>query len=150
MSLAFENPANGCVEDIKRSAIYTLLFGFMYFVVRGVWTHAIAALVLAILTLGLSWLVYPLFAKRIMRTHYLQLGWVPIENDPSPIDRFVPRASSYEGRSRPKILIMAMLGLVVIGLGLIGAKLLDERLAKASKSTGKTMGTIGLMAPQIR
>ena len=35
-----------------------------------------AALLAAIVTGGLSWLVYPFFAKGIMRTHYLRKGWM--------------------------------------------------------------------------
>ena len=45
--------------------------GFIYFAVKGIWTHAIAALLLAILTFGLSWLIYPVFARQIVETHYL-------------------------------------------------------------------------------
>lgn len=39
-------------------------------------THAVAALLAALVTGGLFWIVYPFFAARIMRTHYLRKGWV--------------------------------------------------------------------------
>lgn len=37
-----------------------------------------AALVLAILTCGISWLIYPFSAPGILRKHYLQKGWIPV------------------------------------------------------------------------
>jgi len=51
--------------------------GCLYFAAKGVWTHAVAGLFLALLTGGISRLVYPFFATRIMRTHYLRKGWRP-------------------------------------------------------------------------
>lgn len=72
----FRNPANGHTEDIGGCWAWVLLLGCIYFAAKGVWTHAVAALLAAIVTGGLSWLVYPFFAARIMRTHYLRKGWV--------------------------------------------------------------------------
>ncbi len=74
-STAFMNPANGHVEQINNAWAWVLIFGCIYFAAKGVWTHAVAALLAAVATGGLSWLVYPFFAKRIMRTHYLRKGW---------------------------------------------------------------------------
>jgi hypothetical protein len=31
--------------------------------------------VIALFTLGLSWLVYPFFARGIVEKHYLRMGW---------------------------------------------------------------------------
>ncbi len=59
--------------------LWVLLFGFVYFAVKGVWTHAIAGLVLAFLTFGISWLIYPFFAGSIMRTNYLRKGWIQVQ-----------------------------------------------------------------------
>jgi len=73
--MRFQNSSNGFVEEVTAAPLWCLLFGFIYFAVRGVWTHAIAAFILAILTLGISWLIYPFFANDIMRTHYLRRGW---------------------------------------------------------------------------
>jgi len=64
----------------------TFLFGFVYFAVKGIWTHAIVSLVLVI-ALGswswgigglLVWLIYPFFARSIVRAHYLRRGWVEV------------------------------------------------------------------------
>jgi hypothetical protein len=73
--MAFRNPANGYVETISHPGLWTLLFGCFYFAVKGVWIHAGMALVLAVITGGLSWLIYPFFARRLIETHYLRQGW---------------------------------------------------------------------------
>jgi hypothetical protein len=74
----FRNPANGYEEDVGMPWLWCLLFGCIYFATRGIWTHALAALLLAIVTFGASWLIYPLFARGIVDQHYLRKGWVPI------------------------------------------------------------------------
>lgn len=76
----FRNPANGYVETINHPFLWCLLFGFIYFAVKGVWTHAVAGLALAALTAGISWLVYPFLAARIIERHYLRMGWIPIDS----------------------------------------------------------------------
>ena len=54
------------------------MFGGLYFVVKGVWTHALASLVLSIVTFGLCWFIYPFFAGEIMKKHYLTKGWLEV------------------------------------------------------------------------
>ena len=71
----FENPTNGYRESVSSPWLWVLLFGTFYFAVKGVWTHAIVSLVLALLTVGITWLIYPFFASGIMRRHYLSKGW---------------------------------------------------------------------------
>jgi hypothetical protein len=78
--MRFENPVNGYVEEVRYAPLWCLLFGCIYFAVKGVWTHAIAALLLALVTAGISWLVYPFFATEIMRTHYLRRGWIELSD----------------------------------------------------------------------
>lgn len=72
------NPANDYEEEIGTLWLWCLLFGCIYFAARGVWTHAVAALLLAIFKVGFSWLIYPLFARQIIETHYLRRGWLPV------------------------------------------------------------------------
>lgn len=77
--MKFQNPSNGYVEEVSSVAwLWVLLFGVIYFAVKGVWTHAFAGLFLAIITGGISWLIYPFFASGIMRKHYLKRGWVEV------------------------------------------------------------------------
>lgn len=82
--MTFRNPTNGYVDEVSKPALWVLLFGFFYFAVKGVWTHAIAGLFLACITSGISWFIYPFFAQGIMRTHYLRKGWTEIP-DMNPI-----------------------------------------------------------------
>lgn len=77
--MKFKNPANDYVETVSGAWFWVLLFGVIYFAVKGVWTHALVSLILAICTAGISWLLYPFFASSIMRTHYLRRGWIEIE-----------------------------------------------------------------------
>jgi hypothetical protein len=75
--LSFENPANGYRKDvfIPAAFIWCLLFGPLYFIVQGNWRHAVAAFVLASVTAGISWVIYPFFIRRITETHYMRMGW---------------------------------------------------------------------------
>jgi hypothetical protein len=79
MSDRFRNPMNGYEESVGLSWLWCLLFGFLYFAVKGVWTHAVVSFALAFLTAGLSWFIYPFFAKGIVEKSYLQKGWVRVE-----------------------------------------------------------------------
>jgi hypothetical protein len=74
----FRNPSNGYIEHVSVPFLWTMLFGPLYFAVRGVWGHAIISFFLAVLTVGLSWLFYPFAARSIMETSYLRKGWVPL------------------------------------------------------------------------
>ena len=77
--MKFKNQMNGVVEELPPLAwLWTLLFGIIYFAARGIWTHFIVGLLVGILTGGLSWLIYPFFAKKIIREHYLSNGWVEV------------------------------------------------------------------------
>jgi hypothetical protein len=80
--MRFENPVNGYVAEVSSPGLWSFLFGPLYFAINGVWTHAVASLFIAPVTLGLSWLNYPFFASGIMRGHYLGMGWT--EMRPSP------------------------------------------------------------------
>lgn len=77
--MKFKNPSNGYIEEVSSMAwLWVLLFGTIYFAVKGVWTHFLVSLIFALLTLGISWLVYPFFASGIMRKHYLKKGWFEV------------------------------------------------------------------------
>ena len=89
----FRNPANGYQVDVSLAWLWVLLFGAIYFAVKGVWTHFIGGILLGMVTFGLAWLVYPFYACRIMRNHYLSMGWteagpaVPV----SAVPQFEPK-----------------------------------------------------------
>ena len=76
-ALRFQNLDNGFIEEVPDNVwLWVFLFGCFYFASKGVWTHAAAGGLAAVCTCGLSWLIYPSFAKEIMRKHYLRKGWV--------------------------------------------------------------------------
>ncbi len=74
--MKFKNKNNGHVETVSGLTwLWTLLFGVIYFAVKGVWRHVIVGLILAMATAGISWLIYPFFAKGIIENQYLRNGW---------------------------------------------------------------------------
>lgn len=73
--MTFEHPANRHTVRINAPWLWTLLFGPLYFAAHGVWSHVLISFVCAIVTVGLSWLVYPLFAGGFVRRSYLARGW---------------------------------------------------------------------------
>ena len=76
----FRNPANGYTQSVTKSSAFwgCLLFGIFYFAYKGVWRHAAIGLLAALLTAGISWIVYPFFAYNCVRTSYLERGWIEV------------------------------------------------------------------------
>jgi len=88
--MTFRNPSNNHTETIPALAwLWTLLFGVIYFAIRGVWTHTLVSLILAIMTAGISWLIYPFFTTRILRNYYLKKGWIEVGDN---IEHVAPEA----------------------------------------------------------
>jgi len=103
----YKNPSNGYEETITDAGLLCLLFGPLYFAAKGVWTQAVVSLILAIVTFGLSWIVYPFLARGIVEKNYLRKGWVAIE-PPTP-----PKSSK-------KVFLYLFLFLVLFAVFLIG------------------------------
>lgn len=80
----FQDPKSKNTTDISNAGVYTFFFGPLYFALKGVWTHAIVSLGVALLTMGFSWLIYPFLSRGIMRKHYASAGWVPLDAEPTP------------------------------------------------------------------
>jgi hypothetical protein len=71
-------PAPVRQAEVERNSVpflWCLLFGPIYFAAKGVWLHAVIALLAALATMGLSWLIYPFFAKGIVYKAYARRGW---------------------------------------------------------------------------
>ncbi len=80
MARKFRHPVNSHVETVPRFAwLWTSLFGTLYFIVRGVWTHAVISFILAWITWGTSNLIYSFFARGIVVANYRKRGWIEIE-----------------------------------------------------------------------
>lgn len=74
--MRFKNPSNGHVAHVRHAFLWCLLFGCFYFIKHDAWGSAFIALAVAIFTAGVGWLIYPFFAKSIIRNSYLRKGWV--------------------------------------------------------------------------
>ena len=73
---SFKNPENGNLEIITRKDFYwCLLFGFLYFIKKKIWFHAVVSFALSMVTYGISVLIYPFFLKPILQKEYLKRGW---------------------------------------------------------------------------
>jgi hypothetical protein len=75
----YRNPHTGIVDSIGSPALGSLFFGCFYFLIRKMYYHAVISLVLAVITGGLSWFVFPFFAAGIVDQHYLKNGWIRIQ-----------------------------------------------------------------------
>lgn len=111
--MRFENPVNGYIEETNGAPLWCLLFGCIYFAVKGIWTHAFAALLLAIVTAGLSWLIYPFFATQIVRTHYLRRGW--IEVNPHQQEPIITGAAQTRNNTGRNVLFVSLIILFALG-----------------------------------
>jgi len=71
----FKNPQNGYIIKTDSHGAYALLFGGFYFAKHGAWAQAIISFIVALFTAGISWLIYPFFARKIITDNYLRKGW---------------------------------------------------------------------------
>ena len=77
--MTFEHPDNGYQESITNfSILLCLVFGSLYFAYKGIWRHFVLSLAIGVFTLGVSWFIYPFFAKNIIATQYRKNGWLEI------------------------------------------------------------------------
>ncbi len=75
---AFLQPETGRLERIDHAWLWTLLFGCFYFATKGARGQAWASFFATLCTAGLAWFVYPFFAARLLRRHYVRTGWQPV------------------------------------------------------------------------
>lgn len=75
----FKHPLNDYKVDTNNAAAWTLLFGTFYFLAKGNWKHVIISFFACCITLGASWFIYPLFARKAMDKHYLMQGYQKIK-----------------------------------------------------------------------
>jgi len=67
--MTITNPQKNYSESISYfgTFICTLLFGALYFTYKGIWTHFVVGVILAVATYGLSWLIYPFLSYSILK-----------------------------------------------------------------------------------
>lgn len=73
------NLQTGKKISLHNAGFYCFLIGPFYFLFWGIWAHVILSAAAALLTAGISWLVYPFFAQSIVRNHCLLNGWKPAD-----------------------------------------------------------------------
>ena len=73
--LQFAHPMNDHVVKVRAPWLWTLLFGPLYLAFHEAWGPALISFVVMCATVGLSWIVYPFFARAIVRNAYLRKGW---------------------------------------------------------------------------
>ena len=76
--MKFMNPTNEYTEEVHNCFILSLIFGSLYFLNQRVWGVAVLSVICALFTGGLSWIVFPFFAKEIVRKTYLRNGWLEV------------------------------------------------------------------------
>lgn len=109
--MTFTNPTNGYVKRIEAPGGLCLVGGPIFFALHGIWVHAILSAVLAVGTMGISWLLYPLSAESIVRNAYLSRGWKEQAEPERPPAPPLSPALAYWGT---RILIVAMVFVALI------------------------------------
>lgn len=71
------HPVNGSTEDIWEGFSWPCLFcGFLWYMYKGMWGWGIIALILAFITFGISWLIFPFFANGQYAKALLERGYL--------------------------------------------------------------------------
>lgn len=81
--MIFKNTANNYTEKSSCPWLWCLLFSWIYLAIKGAWAWAWISLMLTIFTLGVSNLIMPFFARKIVRKAYLNKGWVEVTEQPA-------------------------------------------------------------------
>ena len=73
-----EHPTSGTKKVVfgPLHRLWSLLFGFIYYAVKGMWGIAI----LSFFTLNGLWIIFPLWNRAIVRGHYENAGWRIVES----------------------------------------------------------------------
>ena len=71
------NPVNGATEEIWEGFSWPcLLLDFFWFIYKGMWGWALISLILAVATVGFSWVVFPFFANSLFANYLLKQGYL--------------------------------------------------------------------------
>lgn len=79
--MRFINPHSKLVIEIKHPKLWTLLLGSFYFAKHRVWNHALISAILAVVTGGISCIIYAFYGEKIIRNTYLASGWLELDED---------------------------------------------------------------------
>src|SRR4030066_254981 len=71
------HPVNDSTEEIWEGFSWPCLFcGFLWYMYKGMWGWGIIALILAVCTFGISWLIFPFFANAQYAKSLLERGYL--------------------------------------------------------------------------
>src|SRR6185295_1345825 len=71
------HPVNHSTEEIWEGFSWPCLFcGFLWYMYKGMWGWGIIALILAVSTFGISWLIFPFFANGQYAKALLERGYL--------------------------------------------------------------------------
>lgn len=117
MTVHFRNPSNGYIEKATGEFwwLWAFLFGAFYFAYKGLWDHAVLYVIAALVTLGLSMLIYPFFAAKLVRKRYGELSWIETSS-PTDVHRNAERRS-VSAAAWLIVPLMAFVTLVVLSAG---------------------------------
>ncbi|WP_149242981.1 hypothetical protein [Dyadobacter sp. 32] len=76
----FKNPANNYVETATTpfSFLLCMLFGPLYFLMKGNFKHSLLSLILMVMTAGVSNFIYPFGVYVINKEYYMKRGWIAV------------------------------------------------------------------------
>ena len=81
MTISLKNPSNGLVKEVKVGFSWTVFFfGIFVPLFRSDFKWAIIMSLLAMLTMGLSSLVFPFIYNKIYIKEMIEKGYKPIDN----------------------------------------------------------------------
>jgi hypothetical protein len=72
--VTFESPT-GEQQAIEAPMLGSYLFGPFYFVSVGALMPALVHFIASVCSLGLAWLIFPIFAEGLLRRHFAEKGW---------------------------------------------------------------------------
>jgi len=76
--MKFKNIHTGEEIRIEHPFLLVLLFGSLYFAYKGCFGAAVVSFIIAAMTAGLSWFIFPFFGSSIIRRDYEKRGYYKI------------------------------------------------------------------------
>lgn len=73
--MRFKDPVNGRTVEIYNPFLWTFLFGPLYWAKHEAWLPVIIGIVVVFLSVGIAWLILPIFAQMALRYGYRARGW---------------------------------------------------------------------------
>ena len=75
MAVILVSPAGTQEKDLKNCFWWSLILGPFYFAYMGLWFTAFISFILAVISGGISVLIYPFFTEKIIVANFKRQGW---------------------------------------------------------------------------